>query len=228
MGEAAPADDGDDRLLGGAVIRTEWLLNETRGHSSGGSSPARSPGLVPQAYHIHTSARTRVLLPQPAGEGGAKRRMGCGPLHQAQCLRAPIGGARRAWRRSCLAQRRANALDDERQSADDEFVGKSKNAKSRASKPGVSLGVPNLGFRCLMRAAVRFDDDFSRKTNEIRAVGPDRRLPAKAVSVDLVIPHRAPKHGLGFCHVLTLRPSKLARGLTETWRLVHLVYLSQA
>ena len=103
-----------------------------------------------------------------------------------------------------------------------------KNAKSRASKPCIPLGVLDLRIRRLVRAAVRFDDDLSRKTNEIREIGSDRRLSAKAVSVDLMIPYRAPKHGLRPCHVLTLRASELARGLTETRRLVHLVYLSQA
>jgi hypothetical protein len=48
------------------------------------------------------------------------------------------------------------------------------------------------------------------------------------VSVDLMIPHRAPKHGLRPRHVLTLRPSELARGLTEARRFVRPVYLSQA
>jgi hypothetical protein len=37
-------------------------------------------------------------------------------------------------------QRRTNALDDDRQSADDELVGKSKNAKSGASKPFIPPG----------------------------------------------------------------------------------------
>ncbi len=73
-------------------------------------------------------------------------------------------------RSSCLARRRTNAVDDDQQSADDELVGKSKNAKSRASKPLIPL----------MRTAVRFDDDFSRKTNEIREIGVNRRLPGKA------------------------------------------------
>jgi hypothetical protein len=36
---------------------------------------------------------------------------------------------------SCLAQRRTNALDDDRQSADDELVGKSKNTKPCESEP---------------------------------------------------------------------------------------------
>jgi hypothetical protein len=85
-----------------------------------------------------------------------------------------------------------NALDDDRQPADDELVGKSKNAKSPASKPCVPLGVLDLRIRRLVRAAVRLNDDLSRKTNEIREIGSDRRLPAKAASVDLMIPHRAP------------------------------------
>src|SRR5271166_1465007 len=174
--------------------------------------------------------------------------MGCGPLLRRQTACTNVTAYLRSKRpgfhtpsvafgdtfpasrkaSSCLAQRRANALDDDRQSADDELVGKSKNAKSRASKPCIPLGVLDLGVRRLVRAAVRFDDDLSRKTNEIREIGSDRRLPAKAMSVDLMIPHRAPKHGLRPRHVLTLRPSELARGLTETRRLVHLVYLSQA
>jgi hypothetical protein len=111
---------------------------------------------------------------------------------------------------------------------DDELVWKSKNAKSRASKPCVPRHVLDLRIRRLVRAAARFDDDFSRKTNEIREIGSDRGLPAKAVSVDLMIPHCAPKHGLRPRHVLTLRPSELARGLTEARRFVHPVYLSQA
>src|SRR5271166_6403899 len=144
-------------------------------------------------------------------------------------FRNPFGAACRASRKgsSCLAQRRTNTLDDDRQSADNELVGKSKNAKSRASKPCIPLVVLDLRSRRLVRAAVRFDDDFSRKTNEIREIGSDRRLSAEAVSVDLMIPHRAPKHGLRPRHVPTLHPSELARGLTETGWLVHLVYLSQ-
>src|SRR5271166_4827885 len=130
-------------------------------------------------------------------------------------------------RGSCLAQRRTNALDDDRQPADDELVGKSKNAKSRASKPCIPLGVLDLRIRRLVRAAVRLNDNLSRKTSKIREIGPDRRLPAKAASVDLMIPHCAPKHGFRHRYVLTLQPSEPARGLTETRRLVHLVYLSQ-
>ncbi len=129
---------------------------------------------------------------------------------------------------SRLAKRRAYPLNNDRQPADDEIVRKSQDAKSGASKPGVSLGVPDLGCRRLVRAAIGFDDELSRKTNEVREIGSDRRLPAKAVSVDLMIANRAPKHGLRSRHVLTLRPSELARGLSETGRLVHLVYLPQA
>jgi hypothetical protein len=103
--------------------------------------------------------------------------------------------SRRSWSSSYLPQRRTKALDDDRQSTNDEIVGKSKNAKSRASKPFIPLGVLDLRILRLVRATVRFDDDSSRKTNEIREVGSNRRLPAKAVSIDPMIPHRAPKHG---------------------------------
>src|SRR5271166_4140569 len=106
-------------------------------------------------------------------------------------FRNPFGAACRASRKgsSCLAQRRTNALDDDRQSADDELVWESKNAKSRASKPCIPLGVLDLRIRRLVRAAVRFDDDLSRKTNEISEIGSYRGLPAKTMSVDLMIPH---------------------------------------
>jgi hypothetical protein len=65
-----------------------------------------------------------------------------------------------------------NALDDDPQSVDDELVGKPKNAKSRASKPRIPCGVLDLRIRRLVRAAVRFDDGCSRKTYEIRDLGP--------------------------------------------------------
>ena len=127
--------------------------------------------------------------------------MGCGPVlgRQTACMNVtanlrsePLafhtpsvacGDSFPALRRrgsSCLAQRRTNALDDDRQSADDELVWKSKHTKSRASKPRVPLGVLDLRIRRLVRAAVRFDDDFSRKTHEVREIGSDRGLPAKA------------------------------------------------
>src|SRR5271166_1957400 len=74
-------------------------------------------------------------------------------------FRTPVGAT---CRDSCkgsssLAQRRTNAVDDDRQSADDELVGKSKNAKSRASKPCIPLGVLDLRIRRLVRAAVGRD-----------------------------------------------------------------------
>jgi hypothetical protein len=158
-----------------------------------------------------------LSTPHPALRATASRRRG-----------APFRRANQAVSRSCLGQRRPNALDHDRQSAYDELVWKSKNAKSRASKPCIPFGVLDLRICRFVRAAVRFDDDFSRKTNEIREIGSDRGLPAKAVSADLMIPHRAPKHGLRPRHVLTPRPSELARGLTEARRFVRPVYLSQA
>jgi len=179
----------------------------------------------------------RHPFPSFAGEGGAKRRMGYGPLKRTSpdctrrtLFRAPMNDAGRAsWRRSsCLTQRIPNALDDNRQPADDEFVTKSKNAKSRMSKPFIPPGVLDLRIGRLVGAAVRLDDDFSRKANEVREIRSNRRLPAKPVSVDLMIPHRAPKHSFGPRHVLTLRASEFARGLAETRWLVHLVYLSRA
>src|SRR5271166_1096265 len=212
------------------------------------SAIALDPPTAPQptSYYIHASARSRVLLPQlcwgrwreapdgvwpAAGTSVRLHERHREPFIDASLFSAPQSAPPAALRRkgsSSLAQRRTNAVDDDRQSADDELVGKSKNAKSRASKPCIPLGVLDLRIRRFVRAAVRFDDDFSRKTNEIREIGSDRGLPAKAVSADLMIPHRAPKHGLRPRHVLTLRPSELARGLTETRRLVHLVDLSQA
>ena len=45
-------------------------------------------------------------------------------------------------------------------------------------------GVSKLCFRCLMRTAIRFDDEFACETHEIRAIRPDRRLPAKAIAID--------------------------------------------
>jgi hypothetical protein len=90
------------------------------------------------------------------------------------------------------------------------------------------LGVLDPRICRLARAPVRFNDDFPRETNEIREIGPDRRLPAKTVSVDLMISQRSPQHRLRSRHVLTLHPSELARGLPETRRLVDLVYLSRA
>ncbi len=53
-------------------------------------SAARAPPTAPQptAYYIHTSFTHRqgraFSFPSPAGEGGAKRRMGYGPLHEPQ------------------------------------------------------------------------------------------------------------------------------------------------
>ena len=155
--------------------------------------------------------------PSPALLGKVARsgRMGCGPLHDA-----------RSEGRSCFAQRRTNALDDHRQSTDDEFIWKSKNAKSLASKPRIPLGVPALRIRRLVRAAVRLDDELPREANEVREIGSDRRLPAKAATVDPMIAHCAPKHGLRSRHVLTLQPSELAGGLTEARRLVHLAWVA--
>jgi hypothetical protein len=85
-----------------------------------------------------------------------------------------------------------------------------------------------------MRAAVPpdrspgVDDEHAGQTNEIRAIRSDWRLPAKAASVDLMIPQSPPKHCLRPRHVLTLRTREFARGLAERRRLVHLVYLSRA
>ena len=112
-------------------------------------------------------------------------------------------------------------LDDDRQPADDEIVRKSQHAKSGASEPGVSLGVPNLCFRCLMRTAIRFDDEFACETHEIRSIRPDRRLPAKAIAIDPVIAQRAPKH----CPALVFYDAEPARTCVKTdgtlRRLVH-------
>jgi hypothetical protein len=69
-------------------------------------------------------------------------------------------------------KRGANALDDDRQSADDKIVWKSQYAKPGAPEPSVSLGVSGLRVRRLVRTAIRFDDDFPRKTNEVREKGP--------------------------------------------------------
>jgi hypothetical protein len=111
---------------------------------------------------------------------------------------------------SWLPKHRSNALDDDRQSADDELIRKSQYAKARAPKPCISLGVPDFRVRRLVRPAVRFDNDFSGKANEIREAGADRRLPAKAESVEPMIAHRVPKHRLRLRHFATLSPSELA------------------
>jgi hypothetical protein len=116
----------------------------------------------------------------------------------------------RASPRQWLAKRYANALDDDRQSADHKVIWELQHVKSRASEPSVSFGVLDLGVSGLVRAAIRLDDDLSLKTNEIREIGPDRRLPAKAVPVDPMIAQRAPKHGFRPRHIATLSPRKLA------------------
>ena len=74
---------------------------------------------------------------------------------------AKLGKGVRPGRNRRLAQSSANSLDDDRQSPDDEFVGKSENTESRASKPRVPLGVPDPRIRRLVRAAVRLDDDLA-------------------------------------------------------------------
>ena len=89
-------------------------------------------------------------------------------------------------------QRRTNALDDDRETADDELVGKSKNTKPCTPEPCIPLGILDLCIRQLVRAPVRFDDDFSRKTNEIREIRSNWGLSAKAVAVDLMISQHAP------------------------------------
>ena len=83
--------------------------------------------------------------------------MGCGPLHEP-----------RSQVRSCFAQRRTNALDHDRQSTDDEFIWKSKNAKSLASKPRIPLGIPALRIRRLVRAVRR--RELPREANEVREI----------------------------------------------------------
>ena len=110
---------------------------------------------------------------------------------------------------SDLSDRRADALDDDLKPANDEVVGKAKNAESRPSKPFVPFGIFDLRFRRLVRATVRFDDDFAGDADEIREIGPNGHLPAKAAPVDPMIAHRAPKHRLRSRHVLTLRPREL-------------------
>jgi hypothetical protein len=95
-----------------------------------------------------------------------------------------------------------------------------------ASEPCILPLILDIRIRRLVCAPVRLDDDLSRKTNEIREIRSNRSLSAKAVSIDLMIPQRAPEHDLRSRHVLTLRPSELARGLTKTRRLVHLVHQS--
>ena len=159
------------------------------------------PAQTLQYSHI---SKSRGPLPQLAGEGGAKRRMGCGPLQIFSPIARPLPrpfidaslfsapGSRPSALRgsSCLPQRRANALDDNRQPADDELVRKSKNAKSRALKPCIPLGILEL---CIRRPCVR----PSASTTIFRA---DKRNPRnrvlwafawKTASVDLMISHRA-------------------------------------
>jgi hypothetical protein len=100
--------------------------------------------------------------------------------------------------------------------------------RNPAAEPRISLGVFDRRVRGLVRAAIRFDDSFPRKTNEILEIGPDRRLPAKAIPVDLMISQLAPKHGFRSRHVATLRTHELARGLTKTQGIVHPRHISQS
>ena len=111
------------------------------------------------------------------------------PPRRAGWVLAPAA-ARSASSR--LMQRRTNALDDDRETAGDELVGKSKNTKPCTPEPCIPLGILDLCIRRLVRAPVRFDDDFSRKTNEIREIRSNWGLSTKAVAVDLMISQHAP------------------------------------
>src|ERR1700691_3139959 len=121
----------------------------------------------------------------------ACRRRSSGPIPHP-------GGRDGCWRslprsaHSCLPQGRTNALDDDRETADDELVGKSKNTKPGTPEPCVPLGILAPCITRLARAPVRFDDDFARKTNEIREIRSNWGLSAKAVAVDLMISQHAP------------------------------------
>ena len=169
----------------------------------------------------------RRANPSPALLGKVARRAGWGVgrrrprrMHCATAANIPAAN-------SPLSKRCAYLFDDDRQPADDKVVRKSQDPKSRASEPRVPLGVPRSGFRRFVRRAVRFDDQFARKTNEVRAAGPHRRLPAKAMAIEPVIAQGAPKLGLRPGHVAALRAGELARGLAAPGRLVHLACISR-
>jgi hypothetical protein len=59
-----------------------------------------------------------------------------------------------------------------------------------------------------VRPPIRFDDDFPSEANEVREIGPDRRLPTKAMP-DLMISKRTPKQGFRVRHIATMRPREL-------------------
>jgi hypothetical protein len=130
-------------------------------------------------YSIHTS-QIAARTPSPACWGrwreapdgvwpAASGQVGLHDRHREPFVDASLFSAPRLARpaalrgSSCFAQRHTNALDDDRQPADDELVGKSKNPKSGASKPSIPLGVLDLRIRRLVRAAVRLNDDPSRR-----------------------------------------------------------------
>ncbi len=127
---------------------------------------------------------------------------------------------------SAVTRGGTNAPDDDRQSADDRIVWKSQYAKKR--RAGTTHPSRRPRVHRLVRTAIRFDNDFPRKTNEIREKGPDRRLSTKAIPVDLMISQRAPKHRFRPRHIGTLSPRELARRLRKTRRLVHLRSTSQS
>jgi hypothetical protein len=94
--------------------------------------------------------------------------------------------------RSCLMQGRTNALDDDRETADDELVGKSKNTKPpRRNHASLSASLIFASADSCVRPSAS-TTDFSRKTNEIREIRSNWGLSAKAVAVDLMISQHAP------------------------------------
>ena len=98
-------------------------------------------------------------------------------------------------RASRVSKRSANPIDDDRQSADHEIIGKPQHPIPLAPKPRVSLSVSGSRFSGIVRHAVRFDDQLPGKTNEVGKVRTHRRLPAKAVSVQAMIAQRLPQQG---------------------------------
>ena len=170
---------------GHAIQATVAVQRATPQPALGAPLPSKARGFAQQFEMCESRSSSTVERGAIASKTTVDRRAmapdGVWPAHESRS-----GG------RSGFAQRRPNAFDDDRQSADDQIIRKSKNAKSLASQPRVPLGVPRLPFRRLAPSAVRLDEDLPCEANEIREIGSNRHLPAEAAPRDLMIANRMP------------------------------------